>query len=162
MKSALSYRAVGEGRARSRWLPWVAVAAWVALILGLGSAGFSADATSRFLRPLLDWLLPQAAPDTLRGMHLVLRKAAHVVEYGVLALLAWRAARQDLPRRRAAALTLGLLLAVAVGDEARQAYLTARTGSPRDVVLDVVGGGSALALLLGLRALRRLPAPVRR
>jgi VanZ family protein len=140
----------------------VAVAAWVALILGLGSEGFSAAATSRFLRPLLDWLLPHATPDTLRGMHLVLRKAAHVVEYGVLALLAWRASRRDLPRRLAAALTLGLLLAVAIGDEARQAGLAARTGSPRDVALDVAGGCLALALMLAPRALRRFPAPVRR
>jgi len=139
----------------------VAVAAWVALILGLGSAGFSADTTSRFLRPLLAWLLPGAAPESLHALHFAARKAAHLLEYAVLALLGWRAARQHLTRLSASALTVGLVFAVAIVDEARQAGLAARSGSPRDVALDVAGGCLALALLLALRALRRRPAPAR-
>ena len=89
------------------------------------------------------------------------RKAAHMVEYGVLALLTWRAARQDLARLPSSALALGLVLVIAIGDEARQAGLAVRSGSPRDVALDVAGGCLALALLLALRALRRRPAPAR-
>ena len=136
----------------------MAVAAWVGLILGLGSAGFSADSTSRFLRPLLRWLLPDAAPESLHAMHFAVRKAAHLLEYAVLALLAWRATRQGLARLPASALTLGLVFAVAIVDEARQSSLATRSGSPGDVALDVAGGCLALALLLALRALRRRPA----
>lgn len=146
---------------RRRWLRWLGVAAWIGLILWLGSAGLSADSTSRFLGPLIAWLLPNAGPETRELAHFVVRKGAHLFEYGVLAVLAWRAARPDLPRTPSAALTLGLVLAVAVVDEARQAGLAARTGSPGDVALDVAGACLALGLLFALRALRRRASPVR-
>jgi len=42
---------------------------------------------------------------------------------------------------------LALVLAVAAADELHQAFSGARTGSPRDVVLDLAGGTGALLLV---------------
>jgi VanZ family protein len=136
---------------------WLLVLVWTAVLWWLGSESGSLSATSRFIGPLLRWLLPEASQATLSQIHFLLRKAAHVGGYGLLAFLTWRAL---LASTRAAALRLTLpalawVLAVAVCDEIRQATLPARTGSAWDVGLDISGGILALALALAyIRAMR--------
>src|SRR3990172_4579243 len=83
------------------WLPPVA---WMAVVLGLSSEGASAEQRSRFLLPLLRWLLPWAAPEQLAALHGLARKAGHVIEYAILTLLWFRAFRRGRglgPRARA-------------------------------------------------------------
>jgi VanZ family protein len=79
----------------------------------------------------------------------IVRRSAHLVEYGVLALLAFRAWRLSLERDllSLAVLALALVLAVASADETRQSLSSARTGSARDVVWDLSGAVLALGLL---------------
>jgi VanZ family protein len=67
----------------------------------------------------------------------ILRKAAHMTEYAILALLLLRALGRDVP-----AFLLGL--AYAASDELHQHFVRSRHGSPVDVVID------ALGLTLGL------------
>jgi len=143
--------------------PWLLAAAWTALILWAGSDDYSAANTSRFLGPFLRWLLPDASPEAHQQLLFLLRKAAHVVEYAVLGLLAWIALSSR--RRRAPWLSAGLALAwviaVAVIDEARQGFVDSRTGSAGDIALDVAGGVLALALAIAYtRSMRRGQAPV--
>ena len=136
--------AKAETRARRAWL---LVLLWAAVVLILGSDDGSAHATSRFIGPLLQWLLPDTPQAILDQLHHLLRKAAHVVEYGVLALLAQRgvAARGRTSRWRPAGPALLVVLAVAVLDEGRQSLSSTRTGSAGDVALDLAGGVLALA-----------------
>lgn len=105
----------------------------------------SAENTGSILHPLLAWLgLGPAHADLL---HFALRKAGHVFEYGILAAL-WRHAfvRRGVARSSVAgALALGISVACAVVDEAHQSILTTRTGAVGDVVLDSLGGLSAVA-----------------
>jgi len=136
------------------------VAAWAALILALSTDSFSSQNTSRIVGPLLDLLFPGLGAETRTAVHAAVRKSAHVVEYAVLAVLAWHACL--LGRRahalRAAGVALLLVLAVAGLDEAGQARRAARTGSVRDVALDTAGGALALAgaaLWRGARRRRR-------
>src|SRR3990170_2068707 len=75
----------------AHWLPPIA---WMALVLGLSTDAASAEQTSRFLLPLLHWLLPGAAPEQIAAMHGLARKAGHVIEYAILALLWFRAFRR--------------------------------------------------------------------
>jgi len=129
---------------------WLLVLLWTAVLWWLGSDIGSLNATSRFIGPLLRWLLPEAPQATLNQIHFFLRKGAHVGGYGVLALLAWHAL---LASTRAAVLRLTLLalvwvLAVAACDELRQAASLVRTGSAWDVALDVCGGLLVLALAI--------------
>ena len=88
-----------------------------------------------------------------------LRKAAHAVEYGMLAILLLRALWLGTRLSRAGAV-LGTLAAaglLAVADEARQGVSALRTGSAWDVALDLGGGAAAIALFLALQLWRRGP-----
>ena len=135
----------------STWLP---LALWVGVIQGFASDPFAAAHTSRFIGPLLLWLFPDADPETLDFLHFAIRKSCHVVEYGILALLAWRALGRSfaLRCRQQALWSLALVVAVAIVDESRQAASDLRGGAVSDVVLDLAGGLVALA---GTRWVRR-------
>ncbi len=93
--------------------------------------------TSRFIRPLLEFLFPNADAPTLTFYHGLIRKGAHVFEYAVLGLLAYRALGIATPRPIIALIVVG---AVAALDELNQSFNPARTSSPWDVGLDVLGG----------------------
>jgi VanZ family protein len=128
---------------------WTPVAIWTAVILGLSSDDFSAPETSRFIGPLLVWLFPDASPETLAYMHFLIRKAAHVTEYGILCLLTRRPLHLRSPHWPAWGNALGALsfvLVIASYDEYRQSLSLHRSGVVSDVVLDFSGG--VLALLL--------------
>ena len=136
---------------------WLAVGLWIALIQIAAGGPFSASETSRLLGPLLRWLLPDADARTIASLHFAMRKAAHLIEYAILALIALRALRRSFDHSFAwhAAACLLLVLAVAVVDESRQARSALRTGARSDVALDLTGGAAALAIAFGVRQLRR-------
>jgi VanZ family protein len=125
-----------------RFLPALA---WSALIAWFSSAGWGAGATASMLEPWLRAILPHAAPEQIAALHWLLRKAGHVGEYGVLALL-WR--RSLTPRGTGQAWRLPLLLVAltAALDEAHQATTLTRGGSVSDVLLDTVAAAGALLL----------------
>jgi VanZ family protein len=152
------FRLKRDGRLR-RYGP---VVAWVGVIFFFSTSGFSAPNTSRIVRPLLLWLFPDMDEPTLAAAHGFVRKAAHFIEYAVLALLAARAfltsSRAGL-RRRWPAAAFALVAACSVLDEFHQSLLAARTGTVYDSLLDMSGGAAALALLA---AWRRAPGEGRR
>jgi VanZ family protein len=159
---AMTDRRAQSRRRRRAWL-WVIL--WSVVVLWAGGESASAAATSRFLGPLLHWLLPDPAPETLARVHWLIRKGAHVVEYGVLALLTLAALRASVRVQRAA-LAAGALTWVALVasfDEARQAATPTRTGSLGDVALDVAGGVLALTVAIVYTRVMRAgpPAPER-
>jgi len=126
---------------------WALLLLWTGAVWWLGGDGGAAPVTSRILSPLLAWLLPWAAPDSLSAAIVAIRKSAHLAVYGVLALLALRALGSA-PALRGARAALGAMLwvaTVAAFDELRQAGSPVRTGSAGDVALDLAGGALALA-----------------
>ena len=127
---------------RHVWLAaYVPLIVWTVVVLGLGSGVGSMSETSRIIRPLLEFLFPAAAPETLTLYHGYIRKFAHFAEYAVLALLALRAFGRFRLRYLAA---FAFALLVAVADEGNQSLNPARTSSPWDVVLDLAGAVTAL------------------
>jgi len=82
-----------DARARRAWL---AVAACATLILLFSGDEFSAGATSRVFGPLLRWLFPDLDAASFHVLHLWVRKLAHLTEYALLGLLAFRALRLSL------------------------------------------------------------------
>ncbi len=144
--------------------------AWMGVIALLSSDLFAADATGAWLFPLLGRLLPWAGPGLLHGLHAILRKMGHLVEYGILAALWLRALgpppgpdagglrrgpsdRRPLGRRarlpRGATGAVGLSALYAVVDEARQGLTATRTPSALDVAIDTAGALVAVACLQG-------------
>jgi VanZ family protein len=92
-----------------------------------------------------------ARPD-LRVAHddlldFVLRKTAHMLVFGVLAVLVWHALRAERvsPGRALAAAWLATF-AYAVSDEWHQTFVHGRVGHAQDVGIDMIGASIALAL----------------
>lgn len=131
---------------------WLAVAACAAVILIFSSDEFSAGSTSRFFGPLLHWLFPDLAGAKLLAVHFWIRKSAHLTEYAVLGLLAFRALRLSLALSlpRTALLGLLIVLGVAATDELRQSFIPSRTSSIVDVGIDLAGGALGVCLIIAL------------
>jgi VanZ family protein len=106
--------------------------------------------------PVLGRLLPplvlmglifylSAQPDLSTGLGLwdtILRKAAHMTEYGLLWWLWWRA----LGFRHAGA-AVAITLFYAASDELHQHFIAGRHGTPVDVAIDAVGVAVAIAMV---------------
>ena len=127
---------------------WLPPLAWMAVIMWLSSGDFSADNTGGVLRPLLRWLLPWASASQLAAAHEIIRKAAHVGVYAVLAALWFIALTRG--RRWSARAAVWAALAISIAwacvDELHQASEPTRTGSLADVGFDTAGALAASAL----------------
>lgn len=120
---------------------------WAALIFIGSSNLLSASHTSAFLVRPIHWLFPGASDATLATIHFLLRKAGHLTEYFILALLAARAFRgssRDLLRTRWFLASLLLVVVYSLFDEFRQSFVSTRSASIYDSMIDAAGG------LLGL------------
>lgn len=121
-------------------------------VLAMSSAPMSAENTRGILAPLLAWL--GLGPAHIDLLHFAVRKAGHLVEYGILAVL-WRHAFVRGGGARpavAGALALAVSVVCAVTDETHQSLLASRTGAASDVVLDSLGALAAIgAAQLGWR-----------
>lgn len=126
------------------------------------SQWLSARNTSRLLYPLLHYLFGLSHV-RFESWHFYIRKAGHVVGYGLLSILLFRAWRETLPSssgarwamRWAGIAVVGTAL-VASLDEWHQSFLPSRTGTVHDVVLDTCAGIAAqILVLLWIRALFR-------
>ena len=129
----------------SRLVTWVPSLIWTALVLGFSSGDFSAENTGSLLGPLLVWLFPWITPSQINVIHFFVRKAAHLTEYGILALLWFRAVTYaGLRVPTGALLALAISVASAIVDETHQAMVPSRTSSAADVLLDSIGATIAL------------------
>jgi VanZ family protein len=138
---------------RGRFIAYAPLFLWIAIILILGSGPGSSAQTSRFIRPLIEFFFPDASPDTFVIVHSFIRKAAHFIEYAVLALLSTRAclASSGGFRKHWWLCALAVVAAVAITDETSQSFYNSRTSSGWDVSLDMAGGAFALVCVIAVR-----------
>jgi VanZ family protein len=130
---------------------YVPLILWIGLVLFASTTGASMSNTSYFVRPLLEFLFPDAPEATLLLYHGYVRKFAHFAEYAVLAFFAARAFRgsgKSFLRESRHLAALILVLAVASTDEINQSFNPTRTGSFYDVLIDLAGGIFMIILLL--------------
>jgi VanZ family protein len=149
----------------------------VAVTAALVAAGLALRRRQRFMVPLLTvvgsaWLVAYfsggaggADPmvDLLRTLFglsreaaefatVVLRKGIHFVFYGTVASLAWSAAvGARASARTAVGFGLAIALTLAAFDEGRQTSVPGRTGSASDVVLDLAGAATFIAISIRVR-----------
>ena len=130
---------------------------WLALIFFASTSTFAGDNTSRFIRPLLVWLFPQMSGERIALLHVLIRKLGHFTEYAVLGFLAARAfagsSRRVLRENWIIASAI-LVVVYSLLDEFHQSFVTSRTASIFDCLIDMAGGFFAL---LCLRYFRRQP-----
>jgi VanZ family protein len=123
------------------------------VIFSFSSDGKSYVHSSALFEPLMRWLFPHISPEAMATAHHLFRKTCHLSEYGVLALLLWRAVRKPVPddprpwNWKEAAFALTVVFAYAATDEFHQVFVPTRTAMVSDVFVDSSGGAVALALL---------------
>jgi VanZ family protein len=132
---------------------WIAAILWLIVIAIESSALLSASNTSRILYPMLHFLFGLDW-EHFEDWHFLIRKTGHVVGYGTLSILLFRAWRATLPAmsdvkwtpRWATIAILGTAL-VASLDEWHQSFIPSRTGRWQDVVLDTCAGFAAQVII---------------
>ena len=137
----------GESRSsfivhRSSFKYWWPAILWAAFILFASTDLFSAEHTGSILESVITTVIGHPlSVDQFTNIHFLVRKTAHVTEYGILGALFFRALRGE--RRgwivRWAALAVLMAAGVASLDEWHQAHVPSRTGTPIDVLLDAAG-----------------------
>ena len=149
MTESTSKHQVANASASQRLRRYGPLVLWIGFISFFSTAGFSADNTSMFIRPLLKWLFPGYSEPELDSLHVLVRKAGHFFEYAVLAFLARRAfvtSSHVLIRRRWFELALLLVVVNSLLDELHQSFVPSRTGSIYDSAIDVAGGLTVLVI----------------
>lgn len=142
-----------NSRQRELLKTWIAAILWLIVIAIESTAWLSSHNTSRILYPLLHFLFG-VDPLRFETWHFYIRKTGHVIGYGILSTLLFRAWRTTLPAldnlkwklRWARIAVLGTAF-VATLDEWHQSYLPSRTGRWQDVVLDTCAGIAAQILI---------------
>ena len=81
---------------------------------------------------------------------IILRKIAHITEYGILAFLVWRAIFHSIKINlsKAYAWSGALSLLYSISDEIHQSFVPTRHGSVFDVLIDAFGIGLMLCFLI--------------
>jgi VanZ family protein len=132
-----------------RWLKiWWPAIAWAIVISSFSTGAFTSEHTSRFIIPVLHWLLPHASPETLSTVHHVIRKCGHFTEYFILSLLILRgfqAGNREFGLRLAL-LSILMVAGYAALDEFHQSFVPGRVAAVSDVLLDTSGGAAGILI----------------
>ncbi|PYQ52877.1 MAG: VanZ family protein [Acidobacteria bacterium] len=130
---------------------WLPPLLWTAVIFAASSASFSSGNTAPLLAKLINAIHP-VSPETLAVLNFLLRKAAHLTEYGILGGLVFRAIRAERPSWEVRWAVAAIVIAAAVAslDEWHQAFVPSRTAAPQDVLVDTLG--ATLVQVLFFRA----------
>jgi VanZ family protein len=116
---------------------------------------FSGENTGSILWMIIHSIFPSLTEEQFQPIHFLIRKAAHFTEYGIFALLLFRAFRSAAVtgwRRSWVVYTFLIIVVYALIDEYHQTLTKTRVGSISDILIDISGG---VAALLGLWLMRR-------
>src|SRR5215470_13916368 len=136
---------------------WAPPIIWMSVIFWFSTDLFSADNTGSLLSNVVSFIYPGATRELFDSIHFYVRKAGHLTEYAVLALLLFRAFRsgsQERWRPRWALYSFLVVFLYALLDEYHQTFTRHRTASFYDSLIDTSGAVTALVLswLLSHRA----------
>ncbi|OAT72494.1 VanZ family protein [Parageobacillus thermoglucosidasius] len=125
---------------------WGFVVLWCIVIYCFSEFSlFTGENTKRILEAVLTYVpFGHGGDGTSSPLNFIVRKLAHLIEFGILAVLVWRA----LSPKRAAYVGAWLFATVyAMTDEWHQSFEPGRTAAPKDVAIDSCG---ALLALIGV------------
>jgi VanZ family protein len=129
-------------------------------IAAFSTAAFGYSHTHTLMAQIFRFLHIHTTARQFDFLHGVIRKGAHFTVYGVLSGLFFRAFRGTWPSIRRwqfswAAPALALSLLAASADEFHQTFTPGRTGTWKDVVLDMVGACFVQTLIVIVTARNR-------
>ena len=133
---------------------WLPVLIWLGLIF-IGSTDLlSAAHTSRIIGRILRCFNPDISAASIARAQFFVRKAGHLIEYAMLAILFWRGLRGGSAWTAKLSIlfviTLLVCAAFAAGDEFHQLFVPTRTSSVRDVMIDIVGAFIGLTICVAV------------
>jgi VanZ family protein len=128
------------------WIPAIGMAILISLF---STHYFSSQQTGRVILPFLHWLFPFATLRTLNRMHTLIRKLAHVMEFGLFSIAVFYGVRGDRSgwRLKWALYTVFIAVTYAGLDEWHQSFVPLREPRVRDVVIDATGAFLAQVLV---------------
>jgi VanZ family protein len=141
---------------------WLPVLVMIAAMYYFSTDVLSGENTRGIIDTLLDWIGLDVSRRTTDRLNYVARKAAHFVEYALLAGLLFRAFRADAAARwktRWAVYSMSICAVWALIDEYRQSLSDHRSGSIRDSLLDCAGALFMLAMVWYFNRERRERSP---
>jgi|Deesub1362A_J573_1020465.scaffolds.fasta_scaffold00107_5 VanZ family protein len=121
---------------------WLPPLLWMAFIFPIGNRLGSSPLFYRLVESVIAWIDPEASLRTVEIVYIFFRKSFHFIEYGFLAVLFFRAFRQD---RKDQWLKKWLIWSgsgaglYACLDEFLQSLVPTRNGSLIDVLIDWLG-----------------------
>lgn len=123
---------------------WTPAVLWIGAIAIFSGQAFGYSHTATIMARIFSLLHIHVSARQFDFLHGVIRKCAHFGVYGILSGLFFRAFRGTHPSSRRwqiswAALALVISLVVASADEFHQVFTPGRTGTWKDVFLDMVG-----------------------
>jgi VanZ family protein len=132
---------------------WIAAILWLIVIAIESTALLSSNNTGRILYPILHYLFGLDW-EHFEDWHFLIRKGGHVVGYGILSVLLFRAWRATWPAMSDVKWTLRWATVAILGtsfvaslDEWHQSFIPTRTGRWQDVVLDTCAGAAVQFLI---------------
>ncbi|HTW23445.1 MAG TPA: VanZ family protein [Candidatus Baltobacteraceae bacterium] len=138
-----------QAEASPGWLArWWPALAWAVVISLFSTGAFTSENTGRIIIPVLHWLFPSLAPETLAFVHHIIRKCAHFTEYFILSLLILRGIRAGRHGTKLAWAVLAIVIVAGYAslDEFHQSFVPGRTPAVTDVLIDTTGGAAAQAV----------------
>jgi len=134
----------------------LATVAWAVLVFYLSTERFGSDFSQALVAQALLLLHISVSPRTFHILDTLLRKSAHITEYGILAFLVYGSFGEQQPfrwRLRQAIWCIGLVGLYSLTDELHQRYVPGRHGSLVDCGIDIVGATIAVVMIFEARRL---------
>lgn len=133
----------------NRLYVWLPPFVWMTVIFFFSTSSFSEETTASIIIPVLRALFPDAPPEKLSEIHFFVRKISHFAEFAVLSLLWLRALRGEWKEKKYPFFFISFLISVlyALLDEFHQSFVSVRTASVVDVIIDSAGAASSLIVL---------------
>lgn len=125
---------------------------WAANMFWLSTEKFSGNLSGSLLARMLELLQINMADGTFSILHTVLRKLAHLFEYGVLSFLLYRSFGRDDRVSWRPSLARWCIVATAsfsLTDEWHQSFVAGRYASLMDCGVDAMGAAIAMLLIYG-------------
>lgn len=135
---------------------------WAVLVFYLSTKRFGSDFSEGLVGQTLTFLHVSVSPGTFHIVDVLLRKTAHIAEYGILASLVYGSFAEQQPfrwRLRQAIWCAGAVGLYSLTDEFHQRYVPGRNASLVDCGIDVAG--AAIALIIIFEAHRLLSRTLR-
>jgi VanZ family protein len=131
-----------------KYIKWFMLIVWIIIIfLFSNDPAVVSDQKSDFVISLFDFLGMDLKSIFGKIANFVVRKAAHFTEYLILYVLIYNAVKTEKISMKEHVVILFFVFLYACSDEFHQIFVPGRDGRFKDVIIDTLGGATALIFI---------------